>query len=539
VRSPLLALFIRSLRQDMRSGATYWARAGLGAFFLLVLLLFALTNSWLGAPGRWFFLSIIALQMVSITFVGLSYFASAIAEEKEEQTLGLLRMTGLDPLSILLGKSTSRLCGALLFVTAQLPFTIFAITLGGVSLREIAAAYCTLLAFTFLLCNVALLGSVLARRTAGAVAFCLCTPVLLGLVWGLLVGAQQWLSGYSQMHWVLGRMAAVIAAAEPVARLREVLGTGFSGSPIGRQVIVDVAFGLGCFLLAWALFERLCDRAPDKTFALGRVPPAVRNKGPTAAGNVLRRVNLRWLLPPRVWEKALLWKDFYFLHGGRTAFVIRSVLYGSAVLFSAWSLPAAGTPMSQAGVSMGVSSILSLVFSIDLAVTIGRIFRVEINEQTFTTLAVLPCSIREIANRKLLACLLALAPGAVCMIAGQILFLMDVGKQGAILFVSLLSDWATDILLGFVVVWFSLHLKRGAAPLGWVVTKALGAVSMGICEVVIMLTALAVSKNGLSTQRMVSSVFLAPALFGLLALGAAWMLRRMGIGKLEEIVREN
>ena len=32
----------------------------------------------------------------------------AVAEEKVEQTLGLLRMTGLSPLSILLGKSTSR-----------------------------------------------------------------------------------------------------------------------------------------------------------------------------------------------------------------------------------------------------------------------------------------------------------------------------------------------------------------------------------------------------------------------------------------------
>ena len=54
---------------------------------------------------------------------------SAEAEEKEEQTLGLLRMTGLNALSILLGKSTSRLLGALLLLLAQFPFTIFAITL--------------------------------------------------------------------------------------------------------------------------------------------------------------------------------------------------------------------------------------------------------------------------------------------------------------------------------------------------------------------------------------------------------------------------
>ena len=170
--SPLLALFTRSLREDARSRATYWTRGGFGLFL-------PARDSW--PRSRWQWLdrragagpsspAIIVLQMLAITFIGLSYFASAIAEEKEEQTLGLLRMTDLNPLSILLGKSTSRLCGALLLLAAQFPFTIFAVTLGGVSLWQIAAVYCTVGAFIFLLCNVALLGSVLARRTAGAVA---------------------------------------------------------------------------------------------------------------------------------------------------------------------------------------------------------------------------------------------------------------------------------------------------------------------------------------------------------------------------------
>ena len=535
MKSPLLALFIRSLRQDMRSGATYWARAGLGAFLLLVLLLVALTSSWVGAPGRVFFISLITLQMVSITFVGLSYFASAIAEEKEEQTLGLLRMTGLDPLSILLGKSTSRLCGALLFVTAQIPFTIFAITLGGVSLQQIAAAYCTLLAFTFLLCNVALLGSVLARRTAGAVAFCLCTPVLLGLVWGLLMSLQPLLSKYYHVDWPLDRIAAVIPAASPISRLREVLGTGFSGAPIGRQVLIDLAFGTGCFLLAWALFERLCDRAPDKTFSLDRLPPAAR----TAARGVLRGMNPRWLLPPRAWKDALLWKDFYFLHGGRIAFLCRLVFYGGAAAFDAWSFLTKGAPMAFVGTSAGVGSILPFIFSIDLAVTIARVFRVEINEQTLATLTVLPCSIREISNRKLLACLLALAPGAISIMADQILFLIFEGELRLLTITTTLSGWATGILMGFVVVWLSLHLKRGAAALGWVVTHLLSGVLVGICGLLISLAIVALSSGGQFTQWFASTVSLGPALSGVVGLGAAWFLRRAGILKLEEMTREN
>jgi hypothetical protein len=491
-----------------------------------------LTSSWVGAPGRGFFSSIITLQMLSITFIGLSYFASAIAEEKEEQTLGLLRMTGLDPLSILLGKSTSRLCGALLFVTAQLPFTIFAITLGGVSLLQIVAAYCTLLAFTFLLCNVALLGSVLARRTAGAVAFCLCTPVLLGLIWGLLLGVRQLLINYYQLDWPLDRIAAVIAAASPIPRLQEVLGTGFSGSPIGEQVAVDVAFGTGCFLLAWALFERLCDRAPDKTFAVTRLPSASRP--------ILRRFDLRWMQPPRVWKEALLWKDFYFLHGGRTAFVIRLIVYGGATLFNIWSFLSVGTPMSQMGTANGVSSLLPFIFSIDLAVTVGRIFRVEINEQTLATLTVLPCGVREIANRKLLASLLALAPGAVCAIVDQLLFVVVVPEGRWMMLVMVISGWATYILMGFVVVWFSLRLKRGAAPLGWVVTNTVNGLVVGICGLLVTLIAFALSRDSLmSPQWVTSPVIISPLLCAVLSLGAAWMLRGANVVKLEEMAREN
>jgi ABC-type Na+ efflux pump permease subunit len=101
----------------------------------------------------------------------LSYFSSAITEEKEEMTLGLLRMTNLNPLSILLGKSTSRLCGALLLLAAQLPFTLLAVAFGGISTRQIMAAYCTLAAYILLLSNLALLFSVTARRTAAAAFF--------------------------------------------------------------------------------------------------------------------------------------------------------------------------------------------------------------------------------------------------------------------------------------------------------------------------------------------------------------------------------
>ena len=63
-----------------------------------------------------------------------------------------------------LGKSTSRLLGAILLLLVQLPFTLLAITLGGVTLNQVIAAYFSLMAYMVLLANVGLLCSVIKRR---------------------------------------------------------------------------------------------------------------------------------------------------------------------------------------------------------------------------------------------------------------------------------------------------------------------------------------------------------------------------------------
>src|SRR5258707_14551377 len=105
--SPLLALFIRSLREDSRLKFTYFARAGLVTVILLFLFTTQSSLGWANAPGLRFFETVIVVDLVFVLLAGVSYFSSAISEEKEEMTLGLLRMTNLNPLSILLGKSRS------------------------------------------------------------------------------------------------------------------------------------------------------------------------------------------------------------------------------------------------------------------------------------------------------------------------------------------------------------------------------------------------------------------------------------------------
>src|ERR1017187_976178 len=116
MKLPALALFERSLRLETRSALMCWARVGL--LILILFLLFTIQSmartGGVGAPGLNFLEEMVWLNFVCITLAGLSYFASAITGEKEEMMLGLLRMTDLNSVAILFGKSTSRLVGALL-----------------------------------------------------------------------------------------------------------------------------------------------------------------------------------------------------------------------------------------------------------------------------------------------------------------------------------------------------------------------------------------------------------------------------------------
>src|SRR5207249_1882335 len=150
-----LSLFSRAARTDTRAVSMMLARTALMLIVLFSLLPIQAMSRFgaYGAPGLHFFSSVALLNLFFISLAGLSYFASAITEEKEEMMLGLLKMTGLTPVSILLGKSTSRLAGALVLLAAQLPFVLLAVTLGGVTRLQIVAAYCTLGVYCFSLCN--------------------------------------------------------------------------------------------------------------------------------------------------------------------------------------------------------------------------------------------------------------------------------------------------------------------------------------------------------------------------------------------------
>ena len=473
MKIPLLALYERSLRLETRSWVPMAVRLLLLGWLLLQLLTIMTQSSFggFGAPGLVFFGHIAWLNFVFLTLGGLGYFASAIAEEKEEMTLGLLRMTGLNPLAILLGKSTARLTGAMLLVLVQFPFTLLAVTLGGIGVLQIVTVYCVLLSYLFLLCNLALIWSVVFQRTAtaGAVtALCLLLFMLAPhVVLAMLSDAKSAAALGGLTHgfgWLLNTFCLLLVKASPALSLAQAFKTAVTPEPLSFQVVSNLVAGVVCFGVAWLVFERCTREQKDAS-------PA------RTIGMRLHALAGRARVPPHiVGARVLTWKDSGLLGGGLPGVLLRILLLGAVYTVIAFAPRLFGhQPITRdyvGGSMLVVSIVLLCVF---LAVDAARIFLEEVQWKTLSSLMILPISVRELVFRKVLGRLIGISPLAGFFVLGAIICPKGVGEPIAAIFshvgvfLGVLFGIAQFVLFLHLVAFLSLIVKRWALPLAFTI----------------------------------------------------------------------
>ena len=164
------AFLTRSLRQESRQLSHHFMR---GALALVILSLFAAQlsiSATTGAAGYSFARTIASACYWFLTVVGLLYFAIAVTEEKEEDTLPLIRMTGVSNFAFLTGKSVPRIAIAALFLLVITPFIVLSITMGGVVIENLLALLIGMLCYAFLLSQIGLLCSVVASDSRRALS---------------------------------------------------------------------------------------------------------------------------------------------------------------------------------------------------------------------------------------------------------------------------------------------------------------------------------------------------------------------------------
>lgn len=451
----VLALIGRSLRIDARSRQAHLIRLGLLGLIYVALWLAIWQQSAFGAPGLRFFYGVGYLNLVVMTLLGISYFSTSISEEKEEESLGLMMMAGISPLGILVGKAGGRLFQAAVLLILQYPFSLLAITMGGVTQDQISAAFIALASYMVLLFGLGLVCSTFGANNRLAIGWTivgLSTYVLVPL-FAAGVRATLIRIGVAGSGFPIDLIMVLVDKVVQVSvfqRMGIILTTGFDESMLSLQVISNFSLGVIFCLLAWLLFG---------SYAL-RPVTAVASRGMIAHA----RGRMRWFAPGRAWNNPFVWKDFYFVSGGLGMVATRFLFcVGLAVIsfFTDFSL----NGRLHADISF-YQLFLSLAVAIDAGRVLARSVQDEIREQTLASLLMLPRTSVYIVYSKFAGALLGWLPGL--LVDGLVSFTTHEGWRN--------FHWILNNSLGFCVAsyfilipnlaaFLALFLRWGAVPL--------------------------------------------------------------------------
>ncbi len=494
----LFALFIRSMREDTRAKLPPILRAAMVTIVLFILWAAHRDFQYRSGAGRNLLAMVMMLNAAFLAVAAVSIFPTAITEEKEDETLPLLRMTNLSPVSILLGKGAPRLVGAMLLLIVQIPFSLLAITLGGVTLAQVLGCYAILASAAVFLCGLALVSSVFCRTAlrAGFMTGILGAIVYAGLpMLGIATVLQRMRPGALSANTSAEAFFTWVMEANPIYGIMVMLHQS-PEFPVFSTVWKNVLGGAVCFCFAWLLFDRFCTQVGEGT--------------PRARKAAKPGVRKRWFEIPRTWRWPLVWKDFHFMVGGRKGFVLRC-LFGAILYFAVYAFLAYYTN-SRRGYSyydddrffweqLG-GSILAIgmgCMGLELLLITSRIFGDERRRLTLSSLVSLPWSTWRIIWQKVVGCLPAFIPWillSACSLFGnweeikkelryvgrdmtwetvrQWTWESVYGELGIALYVC-----AQAILLLQVIAWYSLRIRRGALPAG-IATMAVWNILFGV-----------------------------------------------------------
>ena len=442
-----MALLERSLRIDARSWQTHLVRFALMSGIYLSLVFTAVMAWRFGAPGLQFFSACLYLNIIFLTLLGISVFSSTITEEKEEDTLGLMLMAGISPTALLVGKLGGRLAQALLLIAVQYPFTLLAITMGGVTSAQIQAAYVGLACYTLMLAGLGLFCSTLAPRSRTASTWMVVILIAYGLIPYICghVGRFLSLSPFSSFSSV-ARFFHWIASMSLFQQANSILATGFGESPWNSQAISNVILGAICGGLSWCCFGYATREPVTEATSRGTV-----SRTRTGLSSVFT--------PGRAWGNAFIWKDFYFVAGGLGRCVLRMVFY-PALFVPAWIMT-----FMWGGNPVGIYQMFllwALLWEISLLVATS--IQSEVRGQTMASLVMLPGSVPYFAYSKLLGAMVGLCPGFTCMIVACLFNLREVAnffrdEGDAVLSLLLLIPHYSAV--------YALFVRWGAVPLAF------------------------------------------------------------------------
>lgn len=375
------------------------------------------------AIGKNFFQSVMAGNFVFITLLSITLFSTAITEEKDNSSLGLLLMTGISTMSLLMSKAFSKLLIAIMLIIMQFPFTLLAITLGGISLTQIFYTYITLICYTILVANVALLCSVISSKST----------ISSSLTFTVLVTFN-----------VLTPIWKCTRFFSPFNRINQIMSTAYSGGAFEINEISYLLLSVFFFVLSFMCFNYFSRSAQDG-ISFG-------------TPKIIRRSNKHFFAPKRSWNQAIIWKEFHFSTGGFASyglFICAAILIITGFLAIYYNNR--GSIPSIRRISSTVITTAIVLLIVQVVFVGSTLFSKEIWEKTHSSMMMLPISLKAMAYKKIAGASFIFIPMLILLIIGVSMqaLMQDYGQHNDIF-----NDgtWIMSIIYFTLLALFYLHL---------------------------------------------------------------------------------
>ncbi|MCM8525648.1 MAG: ABC transporter permease [Lentisphaeraceae bacterium] len=396
------ALFKQTILNDTRSvGIQLLKFLFAAALGLMVYITQAEASRWRHIDGRYIFEMIYGTNLFFVLAACLFLFLPLVKEEKEENTLGMIMMTGISPFAYLLGRFGSRLFMFFLILLVQIPVTYICITMGGIDIPTILLSYGFLLVIAFHLGSAFLLGSLLCSSILSGIFIACGLSLIFTYImdWGISIFTDLRIPGI-----ILGGIETcfefIFATKTPT----------LTGNPlIISYLIFLIVTGILFFLVSVYFFDSLTAEMEEV-----ELPKKLKGKKNADSKQAVQKSflpRLRLFGSRRFSRFAILSKDFRFAAYGAPLYVVQICfmywLYSELDSYDTRSLNSLSYNLLDEYFFIACGTVL---------VSSNFIFSSEIKNKTLSSLLLLPQSHVKLYWQKALSTIITAAPSLIAFI---------------------------------------------------------------------------------------------------------------------------
>jgi ABC-type transport system involved in multi-copper enzyme maturation permease subunit len=253
----LLPVAAREVREASRQTRTYAWRAATAGVALAVMAFITWVSRYSMSQGHDLFVAVSTIAYIYCLIAGVVRTADTIAEEKRENTLGLLFLTDLKGWDIILGKLLSSSANCLFGLLALIPMLAIPMMMGGVQMIEFVRVILTLIVTLLLSISWGFLISSLFRLSVVTISSGLAVVIL-------IAGGLPLLSVLLAEEFHLRMASAIMFVISPTHSLVFSFDTSMPSWLYHFWTSISVNFAIALLILRMAIFflPRFWQEAP-------------------------------------------------------------------------------------------------------------------------------------------------------------------------------------------------------------------------------------------------------------------------------------